>query len=418
MRPYKTNSPQYLDYIASNLTREEIMANPRLCVLLENEYIKDNMELAIRWNAAKFGDYQSKYDFAEYLMCNGPEIDADTILHYRDMALRDPVITEIAYTYLSDHETIAKLRTEKYGKETDDCFKNPCFYLGRFSAAVGQAGDLNVASSLFGWMGSLFKKGEDDNKDRIENEERQRNNQKPTTQATTAVTDAAKKTAAKPTGKLTGGDERPTPTETTDSSGKPNENPPAAPPVGSSSSQGNITKPQLIGWSSIMKAIWNNDTSLYNTFTAQNCLKALYECAIGDWVSDSVQKMIQLNSTANVKRRMGDCSRLWRHVRELRLFDSDNAFGPITPDMKIDGVNVNGMYTKLYGNSNPSAADVWKNLGNFNRTADEVRRASSANQRTNNGAGSGTGATDASAGGKGGGKPQNPEQENVNPSKK
>jgi hypothetical protein len=142
-----------------------------------------------------------------------------------------------------------------------------------------------------------------------------------------------------------------------------------------------------------------------------------------------------LNSTANVKRRMGDCSRLWRHVRELRLFDSDNAFGPITPDMKIDGVNVNGMYTKLYGNSNPSAADVWKNLGNFNRTADEVRRASSANQRTNNGAGTGTGAsadgfsdtrgnrsgaTDASAGGKGtgGGKPQNPEQKKVNPSKK
>jgi hypothetical protein len=95
-------------------------------------------------------------------------------------------------------------------------------------------------------MGSLFKKGEDNNRDRIENEERQRNNQKPSTiisDATTAVTNTAKKIAAKATGKLTGGDERPTPTETTDSSGKPNENPPPSPPVGSSSSQGNITKP-------------------------------------------------------------------------------------------------------------------------------------------------------------------------------
>jgi hypothetical protein len=41
------------------------------------------MELAIRWNEAKNGSYQEKYDFVEYLLCNGPEVDADSILHYR-----------------------------------------------------------------------------------------------------------------------------------------------------------------------------------------------------------------------------------------------------------------------------------------------------------------------------------------------
>jgi hypothetical protein len=43
-------------------------------------------------------------------MCNGPEIDADTILHYREMALLDPVIVEISYSYLSNTEVLQKLR--------------------------------------------------------------------------------------------------------------------------------------------------------------------------------------------------------------------------------------------------------------------------------------------------------------------
>ena len=86
MFPYKTNSADYLDYVAANLTREEILANPDLCVLLENPYIKDNMEVALAWRAAKFGDYQDKYNFVEFYLCNGPELDADTLLHYRALA--------------------------------------------------------------------------------------------------------------------------------------------------------------------------------------------------------------------------------------------------------------------------------------------------------------------------------------------
>ena len=71
MYAYKTNSADYLDYVASVKSRKEIMADPDLCLLLENELIRDNMEMAIRWNEAKYGDYQDKYDFMEYFMCNG-----------------------------------------------------------------------------------------------------------------------------------------------------------------------------------------------------------------------------------------------------------------------------------------------------------------------------------------------------------
>ncbi len=30
------------------------------------------MEIALKWNAAKFGDYKDKVEFMEFFMCNGP----------------------------------------------------------------------------------------------------------------------------------------------------------------------------------------------------------------------------------------------------------------------------------------------------------------------------------------------------------
>lgn len=107
MIPYKTNSADYLDYVASVMNREQILADPELCSLLENPYIKDNMETALAWRAAKFGDYQDKYNFVEYYLCNGPELDADTLLHYRALAQADPVVMEIAYSYFNDTATLS-----------------------------------------------------------------------------------------------------------------------------------------------------------------------------------------------------------------------------------------------------------------------------------------------------------------------
>jgi hypothetical protein len=154
MYAYKTNSADYLDYLASQMTREQILADPDKCFLLENEYIKDNMEIALRWNAAKNGTYAEKYEFVEYLMCNGPELDADTILHYRAKCTTDPIYMEIGYGYFTDDETIKKIRKGKYKKESDDCFNNPCMYLGRFSAVMGGMGDCKSTYSPFNIAGN------------------------------------------------------------------------------------------------------------------------------------------------------------------------------------------------------------------------------------------------------------------------
>jgi hypothetical protein len=125
-------------------------------LLLENEYIKDNMEIAIRYQEAKYGDYQAKYDFIEYFMANGPELDADTIMHYRGKCYNDPVMMEIAYSYFKGAD-ISKIREEKYGKETDDCFKNPCFYLDKISPQMGRIGDKENTYGMFSFLSNFIK---------------------------------------------------------------------------------------------------------------------------------------------------------------------------------------------------------------------------------------------------------------------
>lgn len=55
--PYISNSPKYLDYIASTMTREEILADDRLCKLLNDPYIKDNMETALAYAEAEAGRF-------------------------------------------------------------------------------------------------------------------------------------------------------------------------------------------------------------------------------------------------------------------------------------------------------------------------------------------------------------------------
>ena len=116
--------------------------------------------MAIRWAKAKTGDYQDKYDFLEYFMCNGPELDADTILHYRAKSFNDPVVMEIAYSYFSSSESqreIREKRKNKYGKNLDDCFQNPCFYLGRFTPMMGELGNENNTYGLFSYMARKLK---------------------------------------------------------------------------------------------------------------------------------------------------------------------------------------------------------------------------------------------------------------------
>lgn len=382
MFAYKSNSPQYLDYIAANMTRQQIKDDPKLCVLLENEYIKDNMELAIRWNEAKHGDYQDKYNFAQYLMCNGPEVDADTILHYRTMALRDPVMMEIAYTYLTDVNVLIKLREQKYGKKSNSCFTNPCFYLGRFSAAIAEEADVKNTQNPYTWIGTIWKQMFDEKNQEYEHVINEQYGMSQTTAGAIggagaqtiqqAATGGAKKVlGASDQLKPKGG--RVTSDGDIDDTSAP------AGSFGSAANEGVIPMRDMLGWTVIRDAIAKNDATIFRNFNARNLAHALWMSASPDWKAESIQQWLSLNSMANAKRRMGDCSRMWQQVRNLRIFDGDNAFSPMTPDMKIDGVSANGMWSTLYGNSDPSAADVWKRLTTLNSIADDLKKSQKAN---------------------------------------
>lgn len=158
MFAYRTNNPQYLEYVARVLSRSQIEADPVLCQWLNNPYTKDNMELAIRYNEAEEGGLEEKKAFVEYLLCNGPELDADTILYYREKILVDTEYRQVAYTYYSNIDKIDELREVVYGKTSKmtstnsqgkdydwfNCFKAPCNYLGPFSARQGSDADASI----------------------------------------------------------------------------------------------------------------------------------------------------------------------------------------------------------------------------------------------------------------------------------
>lgn len=164
---YSTVSPYYFDYLASCRTRQEILDDPDLCQYLENPNLKDNMEIALAFNDAKKGGYQKKKNFVEYLLCNGPELDADTICYYREKAYQDPIYIQIAEIEFNDMTIVDQLRVNKYGKSNDlgDCFTKPCNYLGPFSNVIGLMGDSNNFRTMPNLFSTLLNGSEEDKKD-------------------------------------------------------------------------------------------------------------------------------------------------------------------------------------------------------------------------------------------------------------
>lgn len=167
---YSSNSPEFLNYIAHTKTRNDIVNDPKLCVLLEDPHIKDNMELALLYRAAQYGNYEDKKEFLGFFMANGPELDTDTIMHFREKILHNPVYMEIYKQEFSNITVIDNLRIEKYNKDTTDtnslknCLENPCNYLGSFSSSIGLLGDnknFNTLSNVFSRITSSPEKNED-----------------------------------------------------------------------------------------------------------------------------------------------------------------------------------------------------------------------------------------------------------------
>ena len=356
MFAYKTNSAQYLDYVASVLSRQQIQADPDLCLLLENEYIKDNMEMAIRWNEAKYGDYQAKYDFVEYFMCNGPELDADTILHYRAKAFTDPTIMEIAYSYFPNTGVISDIRRTKYGKETDDCFQNPCFYLGRFSGLMGHLGDVENTYGAFSWLSNTLRGKGLQQKQAAAIANKQATNGQISKEEAKARAEAAAKSAQQASSDTTapvGSKQVIAPTTPDEVDAQANE----VPAMGTKAFMCAIPETFQKGWNQWWKSVTDGTTDFTDELL-QSTNGVMNADKLGDWASSKFGKMFELIAKANVRRQMGDCGRLWSQVRNLNLFSANNSFGPISPSQMVGDTYPNGLKTNEIKKPSPSAKDA------------------------------------------------------------
>lgn len=323
MRPYKTNSPQYLDYIASCKTKQQILDDPRLCVLLNDPTIKENMELACAYNEAEWGDLQSKIEFVEYFFCNGPELDADTLIYYAKKIKLDDDYTAIANYYFNDMDKVDMIREQKYGKKKnkDNCFSQPCNYLQRFGAGIGLMGDKN-------------------------------NSQKPGNAAAEQMAYDAEIQKVRKAYADEGREWKEADKEKFDKEWKEKHKNVIAPksdPEEKMSSWCRV-KQHLYKWfvPSTFQAICS--MSSYKDEQMQEHVNNIRDAHLshycrnsGDPYAISFQKRTELQIKANVKRSMGDCARLWEHARRLKMFSiAQNTATPIPPEAETREQAVGG----------------------------------------------------------------------------
>ena len=341
MYPYKTNSPDYLDYVASALTREEILAHPDFCVLLENEYIKDNMEVALKWRDAQFGDYAAKYDFVEYYLCNGPELDADTLLHYRGRAQADPVVMEIAYSYFSDPEVLSEIREKKYGKKKNndwtDCFRNPCFYLGDFSPAMGSMGDSGNWQTYWKDFGQKWTLKFWEKKFWM------RENQ-----AKAIGADAPQQPVSNVNAP---GAVQPQDVDAEDGGGG------SLPASGMNATK--VRPSYWEGWGTLGKAFCDRNNEKFKEgmgILDDNHTGWLQHIKVDDWFGGAIAQTLDLVDKTNTVRQLGDCYRMWSQVRRLQVFGEDNQYGPIRSDQLVANKMPDGTARTTFGESHPTPA--------------------------------------------------------------
>ncbi len=305
---YSSNSPEFLNYVASCKTREELQNDPRLCVLLEDPHIKDNMELALLYRAAQYGDYAAKKEFVGFFLANGPELDTDTIMYFREKIMHSPVYMEIYKYEFSDITVVDELRIEKYNKQTTDsakddsmnCLQNPCEYLGPFSASIGLLGDdrnFNTLSNVFSRITSPPEKDEN--------------------------------------GKEKEKDE-------------------------STTTWGNIRQhviSKLIpDVEKAYRTMLGNMSASFDEFSKKLKSAGLEKetATVGDSKAEEKAKDISSAVKVNIVSNLGDCARIWENMRRLRVYDpSKNTKGPFTNN--ISKKTPDGTPTNSYTPQNDGA---------------------------------------------------------------
>lgn len=284
---YETNAPAYFEYIASTKSREEILEDENLCKYLNNPYLKDDMELALHWQDAKHGGYEEKKEFVEYLVCNGPELSADTILYYREKCMTEDIYLSIYHFEFSNATVVNQIRTEKYGKSLDNCFQYPCNYLGNFSNVIGIVGDSQNSHTLK----NLFAEGgEEANNDMIWGSIRRHMTQKIIPDIFLAC-----------------------------------------------------------------KMLWNDMHTKINEFNnemKEAGLKGKIPC--GDPVAISRQEMLSTSTKLNVVSQLGDCAKLWHHMRSFNPYNpNQNKKNPPDKSAVVGKKNMNGTSTHSVPTASP-----------------------------------------------------------------
>ena len=144
---------------------------------------------------------------------------------------------------------------------------------------------------------------------------------------------------------------RPTVTNVPKGDNKPD--PP--PPAGMRACFENTVIPAMKkGWNMMMAQIFEGNAEFTDELIKNtNCVMNAQR--VGDWMAQPLAEMIDLVSKANVKRQLGDCARLWSQVRRLRIFGSENAYGPITADQLVGNTYTDGTPMNPIANPTPTA---------------------------------------------------------------
>lgn len=319
---YRSNAPEYFRYIATIYSREEIEANPQLCTYLEDPYLKDDMELALAFNNAENGGYEDKREFIQYLLANGPELDAATIMYYRNIILNDPEYDFIANAEFNDISVVDEARETIYDKPTkkDDCFRNPCNYLGPFSVSMAKIGDNSSFKTLRNMFSSVAYRdtkaaqGKADKAIKEADEEKKKAEE----EKKNAKDEASKKKADEA---IKAADEKKKKAE--EDKKKANA---AGEEEGIMDSVGDIATNL---WNRLIPNIQVSYTTLcqataqqYNEFAEHLALKKVNPNDIpGD--PSAVNRAMALTPLVqfHLHQKMGDCARLWQHMRMLNLYD-------------------------------------------------------------------------------------------------
>lgn len=142
---YQIDSVDKLISIAKG--RDYILNNPDLCQLLENPYLKDDTELALKYNDYKHGIPDAGKEFVDYFYMHGPELDTGSLVDWRDKIINDPILFEYAQINDLDIGQIWEFKQQNPKKNYSwlggllDCLSRPCTYSAPMSPIIGGLAD-------------------------------------------------------------------------------------------------------------------------------------------------------------------------------------------------------------------------------------------------------------------------------------